>query len=64
MQHKIKKVKTGSSVHGRKSKRVGLILEENLLSELDKIAREAGVSRNSVIIHAVRSMYKIKERIE
>jgi len=64
MHNKIKKVKTGSSVHGRKSKRVGLIIEENLLSELDKISRAAGVSRNSVILHAVRSFYKIKEKQE
>ena len=64
MRTKIIKVKTGRAVHGTKSKRIGLILEERLLAELNEIAKEAGVSRNSVIIHAVRKFYKIKEPLE
>ena len=61
MKNNIKKIPTGRSVHGNKSKRIGLILEENLIAELDQIAKAAGVSRNSVIIHAVKTLYKIKE---
>ncbi len=53
MQTKIKKIKTGAAAHGRKSKRFNLILTESLLAELDLIAKQNGISRNSVIQHAI-----------
>mgnify|MGYP003108861831 FL=1 len=50
----IEPIQTGKTAHGTKSKRVHLIIKEEMLSELDNIAEIVQVSRNSVIIHAIR----------
>ena len=53
MQIQINKIKTGAAAHGQKSKRFNLILPKSLTEELDLIAKQHGISRNSVIYHAI-----------
>jgi predicted HicB family RNase H-like nuclease len=53
MQTQISKIKTGAAAHGQKSKRFNLILPKDVTEELDLIAKEHRISRNSVIYHAI-----------
>ncbi len=49
----IEPIKTGGAVHGVKSKKIGLVLNQDTLEQLEDVSKIAEVSRNSVIVHAI-----------
>ena len=51
---KIEKIPRGRPQWGRVSKRVLVVIEEELFEKVQKLAESEQVSRNSVIVHALK----------
>jgi hypothetical protein len=54
----IKKIPRGKPGWGRRSTKVLVVIDDDLLEKLQYIAEDVEVSRNSVIVHALQKFIK------